>query len=172
VWDLQLAQEGSRIAKSRAGFIKRLESLARENHAFLTSDKEVLTLEYEGVTGEDASEICEKMLEILKADREKDLKQGYTHSGIQTDDIKVAINGIDVRKFGSQGQQRTAALALKMSEVDLYYQEKGEYRSHPSQNALPYERYDKSRKKHHSFHIGTHCFHTMKRFPKQTEAPR
>ena len=67
------------------------------------------------------------MLEQLKKDREKDLKQGYTHSGIQTDDIKVAINGIDVRKFGSQGQQRTAALALKMSEVDLYYQEKGEY---------------------------------------------
>ena len=127
VWDLQLAQEGSRIAKSRAGFIKRLEILARENHAFLTSDKEELALEYEGVTGEDANEICEKMLDILKADREKDLKQGYTHSGIQTDDIKVSINGIDVRKFGSQGQQRTAALALKMSEVDLYYQEKGEY---------------------------------------------
>jgi DNA replication and repair protein RecF len=127
IWDVQLAQEGSRIAKSRAGFIKRLEVLARSNHAYLTSDKEELTLEYQGITGENAEEICNEMLKILKEDREKDLRQGYTHSGIQTDDIKVSVNGIDVRKFGSQGQQRTASLALKMSEVDLYYQEKGEY---------------------------------------------
>ena len=127
VWDIQLASEGARIAKSRAGFVRRLEVFARENHAYLTSDKEQLTLEYEGITGEDVADISEKMLALLKADREKDLHQGYTHSGIQTDDIKVVLNGIDVRKFGSQGQQRTASLALKMSEVDLYYQEKGEY---------------------------------------------
>lgn len=127
VWDLQLVSEGARIAKSRAGFVKRLEILAKTNHAFLSSDKEDLTLEYEGITGENVEQISKKMLDILQNDRERDLKQGYTHSGIQTDDIKVVINGIDVRKFGSQGQQRTAALALKMSEVDLYYQEKGEY---------------------------------------------
>ncbi len=127
VWDIQLVGEGARIAKSRAGFIKRLEVLAKENHAYLSSDKENLTLEYEGVSGESIDEISEKMLARIKNDREKDLRQGYTHSGIQTDDLKVSINGIDVRKFGSQGQQRTAALSLKMAEVDLYNQEKGEY---------------------------------------------
>jgi DNA replication and repair protein RecF len=127
VWDIQLVGEGARIAKSRAGFIRRLENLAKANHAFLSSDKEELTLEYEGITGETNEEIAEKMLAQLKADREKDLRQGYTHSGIQTDDLKVSVNGTDIRKFGSQGQQRTAALSLKMAEVDLYYQEKGEY---------------------------------------------
>ena len=127
VWDLQLVGEGTRIAKSRAGFVKRLETLAKENHSFLSSDREELTLEYEGITGESSEEIAQKMLDVLKQDREKDLKQGYTHSGIQTDDLKVSVNGTDIRKFGSQGQQRTASLSLKMAEVDLYYQEKGEY---------------------------------------------
>ena len=127
VWDLQLVGEGTRIAKSRAGFVKRLETLAKENHSFLSSDREELTLEYEGITGESSEEISQKMLDALKQDREKDLKQGYTHSGIQTDDLKVSVNGTDIRKFGSQGQQRTASLSLKMAEVDLYYQEKGEY---------------------------------------------
>lgn len=127
VWDLQLVGEGTRIAKSRAGFVKRLETLAKENHSFLSSDREGLTLEYEGITGESSEEIAQKMLDVLKQDREKDLKQGYTHSGIQTDDLKVSVNGTDIRKFGSQGQQRTASLSLKMAEVDLYYQEKGEY---------------------------------------------
>ena len=127
VWDLQLVGEGTRIAKSRAGFVKRLETLAKENHSFLSSDREELTLEYEGITGESSEEIAKKMLDALKQDREKDLKQGYTHSGIQTDDLKVSVNGTDIRKFGSQGQQRTASLSLKMAEVDLYYQEKGEY---------------------------------------------
>ena len=127
VWDLQLVGEGTRIAKSRAGFVKRLETLAKENHPFLSSDREELTLEYEGLTGESCEEIAQKMLDVLKQDREKDLKQGYTHSGIQTDDLKVSVNGTDIRKFGSQGQQRTASLSLKMAEVDLYYQEKGEY---------------------------------------------
>ena len=126
VWDLQLVGEGTRIAKSRAGFVKRLETLAKENHSFLSSDREELTLEYEGITGESSEEIAQKMLDVLKQDREKDLKQGYTHSGIQTDDLKVSVNGTDIRKFGSQGQQRTASLSLKMAEVDLYYQEKGE----------------------------------------------
>ncbi|MBO5223630.1 MAG: DNA replication/repair protein RecF [Clostridia bacterium] len=127
VWDIQLVSEGARIAKSRAGFIKRLEELAKANHAYLSSDKEELTLEYEGITGESSEEISEKMTAKLKEDREKDLRQGYTHSGIQTDDLKVSVNGTDIRKFGSQGQQRTAALSLKMAEVDLYNQEKGEY---------------------------------------------
>ena len=127
VWDLQLVGEGARIAKSRAGFVKRLEKLACDNHAYLSSDKERLTLEYEGFSGESNEEISQKMLDALKADRERDLKQGYTHSGIQTDDLKVSVNGTDIRKFGSQGQQRTAALSLKMAEVDLYFQEKDEY---------------------------------------------
>ncbi len=127
VWDLQLVEEGTRIAKSRAGFVKRLEKFAGDNHAYLSSDKEKLTLEYEGITGETAEEISQKMLDELKINREKDLRQGYTHSGIQTDDLKVSVNGTDIRKFGSQGQQRTAALSLKMAEVDLYFQEKDEY---------------------------------------------
>lgn len=127
VWDVQLASEGARIAKSRAGFIKRLEECASENHLFLSDGKEKLTLTYEGVYDSTIELIRDKMMENLKADRDKDIKQGYTHSGIQTDDLRVEVNGIDLRKFGSQGQQRTGALSLKLAEVDIYKQESGEY---------------------------------------------
>ncbi len=127
VWDMQLAKEGARIAKSRMGFTKQLEEFTAEAHAYLSGGSETLTLSYEGITGEDADEICNKMIAKLKEDRERDRKQCYTHSGIQTDDLKVEINGIDVRKFGSQGQQRTAALSLKLAEAELFFSQTGEY---------------------------------------------
>ena len=70
VWDVQLVREGARIAKSRAGFVKRLEELADDNHSFISSDKERLTLGYEGVVGESTEEISEKMLSELEECRE------------------------------------------------------------------------------------------------------
>ena len=59
--------------------------------------------------------------------REIDYRHGYTHAGAQTDDLAVMLDGMDVRKFGSQGQQRCAALSLKLAEMDLYREEQGEY---------------------------------------------
>ena len=127
VWDLQLADTGSKVIRTRRGFIKRLEKLADKNHAYLTSGKERLTLSYESLAGETDEEIKENFLNELKRTREKDVFQGYTHTGPQTDDFAAVCGDVDIRKFGSQGQQRTAALSLKLAQLDLFYEETGEY---------------------------------------------
>ena len=59
--------------------------------------------------------------------REKDLKLGYTNVGPHRDDIKLIVNGIDIRSFGSQGQQRTVALSMKLAELEIFKEECGEY---------------------------------------------
>lgn len=119
VWDMQLAREGAKIIKTRRGFISRLSVAARSAHAYLSGDRETLYLSYEGIEGADVAEIESKFMEKLLATREADVKLGFTHAGPQRDDMKIEINGIDVRTFGSQGQQRTAALSLKLAELQL-----------------------------------------------------
>jgi DNA replication and repair protein RecF len=59
--------------------------------------------------------------------RQKDMMQGNTSRGPLTDDLDIMIDGVSTRKFGSQGQQRTAALSLKLAEIELIKEEKGEY---------------------------------------------
>ncbi len=127
VWDLQLADSGAKVIRTRRGFIKRLEGLAAKNHDFLTSGKEELKLGYESIAGDTDAEIRENFLKELKRTREKDMFQGYTHIGAQTDDFAALVGDVDIRKFGSQGQQRTAALSLKLAELDLMREETGEY---------------------------------------------
>ncbi len=118
-WDELLADMGAKIVKSRRGYVKRLETLAADKHAFLTGGKERLGLEYEGADGEGVDDIKRALLGKLAADRESDLRLKYTHSGPHKDDIKIAVDGVDVRAYGSQGQQRTVALAMKLAETAL-----------------------------------------------------
>lgn len=127
VWDLQLADTGAKVIRTRRGFIKRLEKLADKNHAYLTSGKERLTLSYESLGGGSDDELKEEFLNELKRTRERDVFQGYTHTGPQTDDFAAVCGDVDIRKFGSQGQQRTAALSLKLAQLDLFFEETGEY---------------------------------------------
>ena len=126
VWDAQLARAGAKLIRTRRGFFKRISPLAAAAHEFLTDGKESLTVEYESVDGETENELCEILLDKFRRDRERDLIQGFTHSGPQTDDFTAVVGGVDVRKFGSQGQQRTAALALKLAQLDLMKEETGE----------------------------------------------
>ncbi len=118
-WDELLADMGAKIVKSRRGYVKRLETLAADKHAFLTGGKERLGLEYEGADGDGVDDIKRALLGKLAADRESDLRLKYTHSGPHKDDIKIAVDGVDVRAYGSQGQQRTVALAMKLAETAL-----------------------------------------------------
>lgn len=118
-WDELLADVGAKIVKSRRGFVRELTPLAAERHAFLSDAKERLALEYEGVSGETAEDIKRALLENMQADRENDLRLKYTHSGPHKDDIKISVDGSDVRSYGSQGQQRTAALSMKLAELKL-----------------------------------------------------
>lgn len=118
-WDELLADEGAKIVKTRRGYIKKLAVPAAEAHAYMTDGAENLELEYEGEDGDGLDGIKSALLKSLQSDRESDLRLKYTHAGPHRDDLKLSINGVDVRSFGSQGQQRTVALSLKLAETVL-----------------------------------------------------
>ena len=118
-WDELLADVGAKIVKSRRGYIKALEPQALDRHAYMTNGAERLGLEYEGAGGDDVDEIKAELKNLLLRDRENDLRLRYTHSGPHKDDIKISVGGVDVRAYGSQGQQRTAALSMKLAEMSI-----------------------------------------------------
>lgn len=127
VWDMQLATAGAKVIKTRRGFISRIGLLSADAHEYLTGGKERLTLTYESISGDDEQTIKDNFLTELKKSRERDEFHGFTHVGPQTDDFGAFIGEVDVRKYGSQGQQRTAALALKLAQLELFNEETGEY---------------------------------------------
>ncbi len=113
IWDMQLVNYGRRMIEARKRFIKSLNEIIGEIHRNLSANKEQLLIKYE-------PNVCESEFETeLIRNRERDLKTKMTNIGPHKDDISFYINGNDVRKFGSQGQQRTAALSLKLSEIEL-----------------------------------------------------
>ncbi len=119
IWNDQLATYGSHIIYTRLQFINLLSSIAAEVHNTLTEGTETFRLEYNGIVGTDIKAIKQQLLSDLLDAREKDIALGYTSVGPQRDDIKIIINDIDIRSFGSQGQQRTAALTLKLAELEV-----------------------------------------------------
>lgn len=119
VWDMQLVDCGSKIIKTRRGFVQNLSVAAGECHSFLTGGEETLVLGYESIDGFGVDEIKTAFSARLKSERAKDRLRGYTHSGPHKDDISFTIGDKDIRSFGSQGQQRTASLALKLAEVQI-----------------------------------------------------
>ena len=118
-WDILLSDVGSKIVKTRRGYIKNLSPHAAKIHAFLSDGTEQLDMQYEGEKGETSDEIKSSVLARLQKDRDADLRLKYTHTGPHKDDVAITINGTDVRSFGSQGQQRTAALSMKLAELEL-----------------------------------------------------
>lgn len=113
IWDMQLVSYGREIIKYRKEFIDQLNEIIREIHFGLSGEREQLVIRYEPNTGEAELE------QALKRGRKQDLKQRVTLTGPHRDDISFYVNQIDVRRFGSQGQQRTAALSLKLAEIEL-----------------------------------------------------
>ncbi len=119
IYDLQLANNMLKIKKYREKFVSKLSPYAKMVHEYITSKEETINLEYTGIT----ENTTEEILENLKNNADKDIKLGYTTYGVHRDDIKVNINGIDVRAFGSQGQQRTSALSMKLAELEIIKQD-------------------------------------------------
>lgn len=113
VIDEQLWQYGSVIIKMRRAFIKELNEILYEIHKKLSGGREELALEYENNTE------IEEFAGRLRQNREKDIKTRMTNAGPHRDDICFLVDGIDIRKYGSQGQQRTAALSLKLAEIEI-----------------------------------------------------
>ena len=113
VWDEQLVNYGCRIIAKREEFVRMLEDIASEIHMELTGEKEKLTLVYEpNVTVE---EFADKVARSRDADR----KIKSTTVGPHRDDVCIKVNDMDLRLYGSQGQQRTTAISLKLSEIRI-----------------------------------------------------
>ena len=113
IWDLQLINYGNKIINRRNEFISQLNEIIEKVHYKLTGNKENIKVYYEPSIGKLSLE------EAILKNREKDIKFKSTSVGPHRDDICIMVNGIDIRKFGSQGQQRTAALSLKLAEIEL-----------------------------------------------------
>lgn len=132
-YDQQLAENGALILIRRKDVLERLLPLVRLAHRRITGGSEELLLEYEGgIPGffekkHTFDEWCGAFLEELARCREVDFQRGYTTFGPHRDDIRFFINGDDIRRYGSQGQQRTASLALKIGELELMKGQRGEY---------------------------------------------
>ena len=112
-WDLQLVHYGNKIIERRNLFISQLNEIIENVHNKLTGNKENIKIYYEPSIGNTNLE------EAILRNRERDIKLKSTSVGPHRDDICLMVNGIDIRKFGSQGQQRTAALSLKLAEIEL-----------------------------------------------------
>ena len=113
IWDMQLIQYGNRVISGREKFIKDLNKIISDIHFKLTGGKEKISVFYESSSGKMSFE------EMLRKNRSKDIKNRSTSVGPHRDDLSFVVDNIDIRKFGSQGQQRTAALSLKLSEIEL-----------------------------------------------------
>ena len=113
VWDMQLVETGKRIIKRRKQFVEELSEIVREIHARLSGGKEQLFLKYEPNIDDIFFE------DELNRSKSKDLKLCQTSVGPHRDDLLFSIGDVDIRRFGSQGQQRTSALSLKLSEIEL-----------------------------------------------------
>ena len=116
IWDMQLVKYGNDVIKSREKFVKEINDLVKSIHTKLSGDREQLEIIYEQCVKEQDFES-----ELVRV-RDRDLKFKCTNIGPHKDDMCFLINGMDVRKYGSQGQQRTAALSLKLAEIELVKQ--------------------------------------------------
>ena len=116
VWEIQLIQYVNKIIERRKQFVKEINKIISNIHKKLTGEKEEINLIYEPSIGNLTFE------QALAKNRERDMRIKSTSVGPHRDDICFMVGDLDIRRFGSQGQQRTAALSLKLSEIELVKQ--------------------------------------------------
>ncbi len=119
LWEDSLARLGSMYARQRQKYVEKLTPFASRFYYELSGEKEELGLNYDGAEYSSDCGGYEKLIEQLKESRATDKKLGYTTVGPHRHDLDITINGISARTFGSQGQQRSAALSLKMAEAEV-----------------------------------------------------
>lgn len=120
VLDEQLVEHGKKIMQERESFVKELETHAQTIHCQLTHEQETLRIDY-------LKNVHTDYLTELQKRHEHDIFRHQTSVGPHRDDLAFFVNGINVADFGSQGQQRTVALSVKLAEIDLIFEETGEY---------------------------------------------
>lgn len=118
VWDARLVRCGVKIAAFRRDYLAKFSPLAAEFYDGMCGGKETLELSYES----DADDLAA----ALEKNRKSDLLLGHTGAGPHRDDVAVKISGLDARAFGSQGQKRSAVIAMKLAEAELLGRDTGE----------------------------------------------
>lgn len=113
VWDMQLVENGRKIIRRRKQFVDELNEIVHDIHYRISGEKEDMLLQYEPSIEDIFFE------DELSRVKERDMRQCMTSVGPHRDDLLFSIGEVDIRKFGSQGQQRTSALSLKLSEIEL-----------------------------------------------------
>ena len=130
-WNEQLVKKAALITFKRIEAIKKLKMIANLYHRKLTSSKESLSINYfiQGLNGEfkDTSNMQDWYYEKIKENEKEDILRGSTSIGPHRDDLIFLINDYNLKNFGSQGQQRTGILALKLAELEFIKSETGEY---------------------------------------------
>ena len=130
MWDPQLAASAARIVEKRHTAVKKLNMLANLMQRRISDNEENLSVTYEqsGTEGQTVTaDLVSWYNKRLRESLENDIWRGSTSVGPHRDDISLAVNGIELKAFGSQGQQRTGVLALKLSELEFIRSETGEY---------------------------------------------
>ncbi len=122
IWDEKLIEYADKIYEYRKLFMKKIQEKIKKIHKDITDNKEELFIEYHS-----DYKSKEEYRKLLKERRKLDIIKGYTTKGVHRDDFTISINDKDLGTFGSQGQHRTAILSLRMAELDIIYDEIGEY---------------------------------------------
>ena len=121
IWDEQLVKLGIKIYEYRKEFIEKKNKKIKEIHSKITNNKENIEIKYKTNINKD------NYLKKLKENIEIDIQKGYTSVGIHRDDFEIIINGKNVAIYGSQGQQRSSIISLKLAEAEVIYDEIEEY---------------------------------------------
>ena len=127
LWDTQLAFAAEKVLSKRLSSVRKLNLLANAAQQKISSRGESLSIVYEMRGLDSEKDIAENFFELLRARRADDVRSGSTSKGPHRDDLKFFVNGRELKVFGSQGQLRTVALALKLSELQFLKSETGEY---------------------------------------------
>ena len=125
VWDSELAEYGASVIRKRKAFIEKISVISGEINKSITNGKESLEVVYISsvFAGENTKDV---FYSSLKGNIKRDILKGNTETGPHRDDLRINVNGMDIRRFGSQGQQRSAALSLKLAELRLIKEETDE----------------------------------------------
>lgn len=126
IWDISLADVAEKIAEERRKFVEEISPYAEMAHSYISGGKENLKIVYKGFESGKLT-YKEGLLNSLKKNLEKDFRLGYTSVGPHRDDLDIYLNDVEVKTYGSQGQQRTVALSLKLAELEIIKAKTGEY---------------------------------------------
>ncbi|TVX89826.1 DNA replication/repair protein RecF [Paenibacillus agilis] len=130
VWNEQLVEHGVKIVKKRKYYLKKLQVWAERIHAGITNGQEQLAISYVpslALDEDNEAVLFEQFMIKLSQMNDQEIRRGITLVGPHRDDLAFSINGKEVQTYGSQGQQRTTALSLKLAEIEFMHEEIGEY---------------------------------------------